>query len=222
MRRFVDREYGYELVDVAWGVFSESGVELELDFPIDFDPATPFAELFLRWFEHHWKPAPEDGFELDADILSLSPTAVFLSRKAASIDPLLRKYLEQCVASYATFFEVVSVDRDYGITVRDVAGGRERFVHHAEISRVVAANEVLYAHIVSVDSANLVEALPPLALRPTTRTGLAARIEALAREHACSPIKLAEIRASDLRELFLEYLADHVEGETGRIDLGEG
>jgi hypothetical protein len=221
MRRFVDREYGVELIDIAWRAFSEPGLELELNVPVDFDPATPLADLFLRWFEHHWKPAPEDELELDSDILALSPTGVFLSRKAAAIDPLLRQYLERCVASHATFFEVIDVHRDYGITVCEVTGGSKRFVHYADISRLAAIHDVLYAHIVSVDTIHVIEALPPLALRPSTRTELVARLAALAKEHACSLNQLAATRETDLRDLFLEFLADHIEGEAGRISLVE-
>jgi hypothetical protein len=216
MRRFVDREYGIEFLDVAWQVYCSPGVELEVDLPIDFDPATPFANLFLRWFEHHWKPDPDDDVELDADILAQPPTGVYLSRNTATIDPLLRSYLESCMATRAEFFEVIAVDRDRGITVRNLTGGPEIFVHHQDVSRAVTLHQVLYAHIVPLDSINLAEALPPLALHPNARENLTARVFALAKDDGRNRADSFVTRDTELRELFLEYLADQIESEANQ------
>src|SRR5271155_823281 len=80
MLPFVAETYGPDALEEAWEEFS--GAEEA------FDPETPHIQIFMPWFFHRWSPDPHSTEVADTALHERSPTAIFLERRGARLDPV--------------------------------------------------------------------------------------------------------------------------------------
>ncbi|MEZ5459277.1 MAG: hypothetical protein R3E65_08200 [Steroidobacteraceae bacterium] len=149
------------MIDEAWIDFL--GVTTDPDDTEPFEPGSVHDALFLPWFLHRWVPEELDALSPTAPV-GQSPTAAYLRQEGSRADPLLRRYLEACVATPFSFFEVLEVQPGAWIRVRDMLNERETTVFEQSGSRTIQVSEILYAQIVVVDGLGLLEACPPYSL----------------------------------------------------------
>src|SRR5690606_16147366 len=114
--KFTKDVYGDVALVEAWEEFHLWGGEDD-EVP-EFDPSSPLLPLFLSWFFHRWTPDSDPLVE-DESLLDKSPTTTFLEQHRR-LEPVLRHYLEGCLAAPFSFHEIVSVEAGRGFTACDV------------------------------------------------------------------------------------------------------
>src|SRR5256885_6319246 len=106
MLRFVAEAYGPDALQQAWPEFTIGRRDKLLDSD-RFVEGGPHTELFFSWLFHQGSPQAEKGSTIaDAALYGVSPTRAYLIRRAGRLDPLLKRYLEACLAAPFGFYEI--------------------------------------------------------------------------------------------------------------------
>jgi hypothetical protein len=128
---------------------------------------------------------------------------VLLERKGRRLDPILRRYLEGCLAAPFSFHEIVRVEPGHGFLARDVLTGEEREVVEHSASRTMLPGDVLFGQLVTTDGITLMEACSPHTIPPGEKLGLIDLRERIAGDR--SPPSVEALRDWDI-ELRQAYL----------------
>ncbi len=165
MLRFVNETYGPSALQEAWEEFiGYEGAE--------FDPETPFIQLFMPWFFHCWSPDPhETSIEHEA-LQGVIPTAAYLAAKDRRLDPLLRLYLESLLSAPFTFFEVTSCDPGTRMTLRDVMMREEHVVTERSASLAMKRGDMLFGQLATVNGLTMLEAFNGYAIPPIEKASI--------------------------------------------------
>jgi hypothetical protein len=161
----------------------------------------------MPWFFHRWGPDPVETSILDHSLHDLPPTKALLERKGPRLDPLLRKYLQACVATPFSFHEIVNVEPGQGFRARDVLTGDEREVMERSASQTMEPGHILFGQIVSMEGITLMEACSPHTLPPEDKLWLIDFRERIGARSPLSPEIVAEWDI-ELRESYLKRMED--------------
>ncbi|MGK7313366.1 MAG: hypothetical protein ACN0LA_14120 [Candidatus Longimicrobiales bacterium M2_2A_002] len=167
MMRFVREVYGPDVLDEAWTEFV-----LWEDADPGFDPDSVHLPVFMPWFFHRWTPDPADTRVADASLHGRSPTSVLLERRGTKLDPLLRRYLQACVTSPFSFYEVVHSRPGHGFRARDIFTGEEHDVLERSASRTFGRGNIFFGQVATCDGVTLLEACPGVVIPPGEKLGV--------------------------------------------------
>lgn len=124
-----------EVLLEAWDDFTLWGDE-------EFDPHSPQMQLFMPWFLHNWRP---DTSLEDADDTDTRTTGqAYLDHYGKQLEPLLKRYLEQCGAAPFSFYEIVSVRPGDGFVLHDLMTDEECFVTERSGSGQAQAGQIVF------------------------------------------------------------------------------
>ncbi len=164
--RLIGESYSTETVQQAWVEFTAGTGKV-------FNGDDPHTELFFSWLFHKWSPSREKGNVLDdASLYGVPPTRAYLDRSSARLNPLLRLYLETCLATSPGFYQVFNCIPDVGFQARDVVTGRECEVSEDLASTSLCDGEIMFAHLVPMGGATLLEAISPFSFPPDLKRRL--------------------------------------------------
>ena len=159
MLRFVKNAYGPEAIYEAWEEFT-------LFDKTVFSADTPHMQVFMPWFFHHWSPDAAETSVRDRDLHEVVPTRAYLRKKAARLDPLLRGYLEACVAAPFTFYDILRSDPGRGFRLRKIMTGAEQEIAERSASKTAQEGDILFGQVAEAGAVVLLEACAPYFIKP--------------------------------------------------------
>ena len=112
---------------------------------------------------------------------------------APRLDPLLRRYLETCLVTSPGFYEIYNCEPHIGFRARDVMTGMECEVSEGLASTSLSDGDIMFAHLVPMEGATMLEAISPLSFPPEFKR----RLKRLSQRRG-----LMESRTRELRELY--------------------
>lgn len=184
--------YGRDCIQRTWREFILGG---DTEFSVD----DPHAELFFSWLFHRWTPSRQKRDRIaDESLYGVSPTRAYLDSNAASLDPLLRRYLEACLAAPLGFYEVLECRPGAGFDARDLLTGQQLVVAEGLASISLAGGDVIFAHLPCLDGVVLVDSVAPFSF-PSLYAGT------VERSHGRKVTDLS------LRTLYFELLKSYLE-----------
>ena len=196
MLRFVSNVYGQAAFDESWRYFVSDGEAA-------FDPQSRHIQLFMPWLYHCWSPDSADTRVRDPALHGAVPTAEYLKRKKR-LDPLLREYLESCLAAHLSVFEIVRVDPGRGLRLRDLFTGAEHEVSERSASAMMREGEIVFGQVAQTRGIALLETCQAFVIPPIWK------IEVIRlRQHHCAdaatvgPERVRQIEAA-LLDLYHE------------------
>src|SRR5271167_3692228 len=159
MLPFVADTYGPDALEEAWEEFS--GAEEP------FDPETQHIQVFMPWFFHRWTPDPYSTEVADTELHERSPTMLFLERRGARLDPVIRRYLESCLKAPFSFHEILRCDPGQGFLARDLFTGEERAVLERSATQGMQPGDIVFGQLVTAEGITILEAaslcfIPPI------------------------------------------------------------
>src|SRR3569833_84057 len=158
--RLIGESYSAETVQQAWMEFTVGAGKV-------FNGDDPHTELFFSWLFHTWSPSREKGNTVDdCSLYGVPPTRAYLNRKAERINPLLRRYLETCLETTPSFYEIFNCKPYVGFRARDVVTGCEWEVSEHLASTSLCDGEIMFAHLVPIDGTTLLDAISPRSFAP--------------------------------------------------------
>jgi hypothetical protein len=164
--RLIGESYGRDTVQQAWLEFTIGAGEV-------FAGDDPHTELFFSWLFHRWSPTREKGSRVkDCSLYGVSPTRAYLNRNSSQLDPLLRRYLETCLVTSPGFYEVFDCEPHVGFRARDVMTGAECDVSEGLASTSLSNGDIMFAHLVPMQGATMLEAISPLSFPPVFKSHL--------------------------------------------------
>jgi len=199
MLRFVKNAYGPRAIDEAWEEFT-LGEEPE------FDPDTPLVPVFMPWLFHCWSPDAEETSVRDRALHGVPPTEAYLRKKGARLDPLLRGYLQGCLASAFSFYEITRSDPGRGVRLRDIITGAETEVAERSASETMQAGDVLFGQVAGAGDLVLLEACSPYAIAPIYKPEIIDLRKRIAAKNDLFAGELLREREGELRELYLDIV----------------
>jgi hypothetical protein len=194
MLRFIEHRYGSMALVEAWDEFT-------CFEDVEFDPQSPFMQLFMPWFFHCWSPDPEATEVLDQSLHGANPTQVYLASRGRRVDPLLRRYLESLLTEAFSYFEVVSCDPGHGMQLRDIMTSEEHQVTERSASKGVQRGDILFGQLAKVERLTMLEASNCFAISPREKAPIVALRSQIAAAH--SPITHEVLRDYDFEMLAL-------------------
>jgi len=185
MLRFVTNSYGRAAIEEAWRYFVS-------DEEAAFDAESPHVTLFMPWFYHRWSPDAEQSRVRDRALHGVIPTAAYLQRKKR-LDPLLREYLESCLASPFSAFEILRADPGRGLLMKDLFTGAEHDVAERSASVTMQEGDVVFGQVAQAGGVTLLEASQGFAIPPIWKIkAIELRRERFAGASAVAPERLRE------------------------------
>jgi hypothetical protein len=164
--RLIGESYSAATIQQAWMEFTAGAGDV-------FNGDDPHTELFFSWLFHEWSPSREKGNTVDdCSLYGVPPTRAYLNRSAARINPLLRCYLETCLATSPSFYEVFNCKPNVGFRARDVVTGREWEVSEQLASASLCDGEIMFAHLVPIEGTTMLDAISPLSFPPELKRRL--------------------------------------------------
>jgi hypothetical protein len=160
-------EYGGMAMVEAWDEFS-GWLESGPDEPFE----DPNFQLFTSWFFYEWTPDPVATDTLPGAPRDTQVAARYLAMRRAKLDPLERAYVEACLASHFSFYEVVSIRPAQGLTLRDVFTGAITHVLEKAMTETLTVDDVLFARLVPVGTITLIDSSGPYAFSPLEKAPL--------------------------------------------------
>jgi len=183
--RLIGESYGIYTIQTAW---SEYNVRTRGPF----EYGDPHSELFFSWLFHRWSPSrAKRNYVNDSSLYGVSPTRAYLERQCASLDPILRRYLETCLVTSPAFYEIHNCVPNVGFRARDLITGDEREVCEELASTTLVDGDIIFAHLISIDEATVLEAISPVSLPPRARGRLTRMYRSL---QASVPVARQELR----------------------------
>lgn len=162
--QLVHDSYGPGALPEAWDEFRCYGTENDAGTPLEFTADSPFLEQFTSWLTHTWTPRMPSKKPKRITAFYQVPARTFLARHR-DLDPLLARYLNACVATPFSFFEVLSCKAGREFTCCDLICGGQPLVLESEVSTLLRVSQVLYARVVTVDGVAVIDAAAPWPLR---------------------------------------------------------
>jgi len=154
---------GPETLLEAWDDFTLWGDE-------EFDPHSPQMQLFMPWFFHNWRlDSPADSGE-DPDTRTTGQA--FLDHYGKQLEPLLKRYLEQCGTAPFSFYEIVTVRPGDGFVLHDILLDEECYVTEHSGSAQAQAGQIIFGKLVKVDHVAILEACAPIFFPPVEKIAL--------------------------------------------------
>lgn len=154
---FSQSHWGKGALLEAWGDFTLWSEE-------EFSPDTPHMQLFMPWFFFNWHP---DYSIPDADTPRKKTTGqAFLDKHSRQLDPLLKRYIEQCCTAPFSFFDIVSVRPGDGFMLRDILTGEECYATEHSGSTQAETGQIVFGKLAKVDHVAILEASAPIFLPP--------------------------------------------------------
>jgi hypothetical protein len=201
--RLIGERYGTQALEQAWREFT-------LGDGGEFRCHDPHTELFFSYLFHQWSPTPEkDSILDDSTLYGVPPTRAYLDRHSARLNPLLRRYLEACLVSVPSFYEISDCKPTVGFGARDVISGMECHVSEELASVSLKNGAIAFAHLVRMDDkTTLLEAISPLSFPAEDKE----RLKRLYTSYACGSFQVPE-----LRELYFALVHSALIRSTARM-----
>lgn len=178
--RLVYETYGLGALPQAWDEFRCFDTENDKGTLLEFSSECPFMEQFMSWLTHTWTPECLWEIPRKITVFDQVPAQTFLALNP-DLDPLLGKYLNACVASPFSFFEISSSEFGRGFTCCDLICGGQELVVESTASTLLHASQVLYARIVQVDGVAILDAAAPWPLPEDVKPAILALRDAIVR-----------------------------------------
>jgi hypothetical protein len=157
----IAESYGPDSMQQAWREFI---AEKRAQFTGDH----AHAELFFSWFFHCWAPsAKKRNKGADPSLYGIPPTRAFLSRHPSDLNPLLRGYLEACLATALGFYQVSECRPGAGFRACDLLAGAEVEVFDRIASSSLRTGAIIFARIPSVAGISVLDAIAPVSFPPS-------------------------------------------------------
>ena len=164
--RLIGESYGQQTVQTAWQEFNIGQGQPFCGYDAN-------AELFYSWLFHKWAPARERGHQVRDEVLyGIPPTRAYLDRGSSALNPLLRKYLEACLATSPRFYEVLDCEPGLTFRAREVFTGAVSTVNDSLASTSLERGDILYAHLIPIGGITLMEAISPRSFPPQSKRRL--------------------------------------------------
>jgi hypothetical protein len=166
----------------AWGDFTLWSEE-------EFSPNTPHMQLFMPWYFFNWHP----DYSIPNTPRKETTGEAFLGKYSRQLDPLLKRYIEQCCAAPFSFFDIVSVRPGDGFLLRDILTGEECYATEHSASVHAQAGQIVFGKQVKVDHVAILEASAAFFIPPVDKFAiLELRKELCALENPPSPALLGK------------------------------
>ena len=180
--KFSQNHWGSDALLEAWGDFTLWNEE-------EFSPDTPHMQLFMPWFFFNWHP---DDSIPDTPRKKTTGEA-FLGKHGRQLDPLLKRYIEQCCVAPFSFFDIVSVRPGDGFLLRDILTGEECYATEHSASVHAEAGQIVFGKLVKVDHVAILEASAAFFIPPGEKFAiLELRKKLLESENPSSPALLGK------------------------------
>jgi len=127
---------------------------------LEYTAKSPFLEHFTSWLAHTWTPAKLAEKLTASTGLDQVPTRTFLARYP-DVDPLLAKYLSACIETPFSFFEILNREVGRKFACRDLISGIRHVVFDSTAGTLLRVQQVVYARIVVMDGARVLDAAAP-------------------------------------------------------------
>ncbi|MDI3258795.1 MAG: SEC-C domain-containing protein [Sinobacteraceae bacterium] len=195
MLRFVRDAYGAQALDEAWAEFTLWEEE-------PFDRESPHLPLFMPWLFSQWAPGAQDTAVADSSLHDTPPLRAYLRHKGRTLDPLMREYLEDCLASPFSFYEVQSSEPGRALHLREAFTGETCEVLERSASQTLQAGDLLFGQVAGAQGVNLLEACSPVVIPPIHKLELIELRQTLERASSAPPRERLREYAAELREVY--------------------
>jgi hypothetical protein len=153
---FSQSHWGKDALLEAWGDFTLWGEE-------EFSPDTPHIQLFMPWFFFNWHP----DYSIPDTPRKKTTGEAFLVKHSRQLDPLLKRYIEQCCTAPFSFFDIVSVRPGDGFMLRDILTGEECYATERSASVHAETGQIVFGKLAKIDHVAILEAsaaffIPPI------------------------------------------------------------
>jgi len=180
--KFSQSHWDQEALLEAWGDFTLWSEE-------EFSPDTPHMQLFMPWYFFNWHP----DYSIPGTPRKKTTGEAFLGKHGQQLDPLLKRYIEQCCAAPFSFFDIVSVRPGDGFLLRDILTGEECYTTEHSASVHAQAGQIVFGKLAKVDHVAMLEASATFFIPPIEKFAiLELRKELCAQENPPSPALLGK------------------------------
>jgi hypothetical protein len=150
--------YGTEAIDEAYNEFYLYEVET------GFDPDSSELPIFMPWFFYEWYPDEEASLLEGAPGI---PPAQSLAESGRGLSDDERAYLLECCQTSFSFFEILEINPDVSLKLRDILTEEYHLVLEKQATQGVQTGDVLFGKVIRIDDIDVLEACAPIIIKPS-------------------------------------------------------
>ncbi len=164
MLKFAVKKYGEDSVLEAWDEFNcwdENAPE--------FDPESYQNQIFMPWYLYNWAPDAEETTVLDEKLHDVSIGQALLDWKQNKLSSLQIEYVERCLESPFSFFEIIQCRKGEGYQLKDLITLEEYNVIEKMGSESTEKSDLLFGKLVTIEGITMLEACSPFSIPPSMK-----------------------------------------------------
>ena len=161
---FAAKKYRENSILEAWDEFNGWNDEAP-----EFDFDSYHTQLFMPWFFYDWLPRPENTDITDEKYYDIPIGKTLLDKKTNKLSPSQREYVEKCLQSPFSFYEVLECRKGDGFQLRDLFTFEEYRVVEKSGSESVEKGYMLFGKLLTVEDVTTLEACSPFAIPPSMK-----------------------------------------------------
>jgi hypothetical protein len=197
--------YGPDVFDAGWCEFLPEMEEDELG-----SDSEQFQAFFGSWALFAWDPGLEA--DEDDDVAGAWPTQPlameFLDAHPDRVDPLEERLLDAACSRPFSFHQVLRVERDRGLELRDLVSAETRFVTERLATESLALGEILFARTLAIDDAAILLGCAPIVIPPTYAPRIFDLRDKLAMGGGLLPIEEIRDLDDEFRFIYFAFAAE--------------
>ena len=162
---FAAKKYGENSILEAWDEFNGWNDEAP-----EFDLESHHSQLFMPWFFYDWLPGPENIDIANEKYYDIPiGKALLIDKKTNKLSSSQREYVEKCLQSPFSFYEVLECRKGDGFQLCDLFTREEYRVVEKSGSESVEKGYMLFGKLLTMEDVTTLEACSPFAIPPSMK-----------------------------------------------------
>lgn len=137
----------------------------------------------MPWFFYDWTPDPEDTELLVSAPRDIPPARSLLVTRGRYLEPLQQAYIESCLSTPFSFFDVISCSPGQGYKLKDIFTGKILDVVEKMGSEKAKIGDIIFGKPVTVNELTTMEASAPFLIPPVRKAPLLKLRKAIERHY---------------------------------------
>ena len=161
---FAAKKYGENSILEAWDEFNGWNDEAP-----EFDLESHHTQLFMPWFFYDWLPKSKNTDIANEKCYDIPIGKALLDKKTNKLSSSQKEYVEKCLQSPFSFYEVLECRKGDGFQLRNLFTLEEYRVIEKSGSKSIEEGYMLFGKLLTVEDMTTLEACSPFAIPPSMK-----------------------------------------------------
>lgn len=134
----------------------------EEDFPKEMDIDLLYNNFFIPWLLFNWVPC--DDFDIDQFDPNITIAQNYVIKHKDRLNSIERRFIEEMNLTYYSFYNILDVDLDKGLVVKDVMLGTTHTIKERLGTHSLKRGSIIFSRILTIDDQSIFVGMAPFGI----------------------------------------------------------